>query len=110
MIFQVRTILTDGSVQVTDNRDFAACRDAAMDRLRTDCEAAILAAAPDYRQRNAALGLLSAEETAQVRDAIDACRAEYERCKSLILAIQWDGTEATRAACCDAVQAVRYDA
>lgn len=109
MIFQVRTILDDGSVQVTDDRDFAACRDAAMERLRADCEAAILAAAPEYRQRNAALGLLSAEETAQVRDAIAACRAEYERCKSFIIGTQWDGTEATRAACCDAVQSVRFD-
>ncbi len=110
MILIERTILADGTVQITDARDFAECVAAQLQRAREACEAKILETAPEYRQRNAALGLLSAEETAQVRDAIDACRAEYERCKSFIMGIQWDGNEATRAACCDAVQAVRYDA
>ena len=69
----------------------------------------ILAAAPEYKQRNAALGLLDQTETDVMKQAIQDIRAISNSKEAEILAVVWDGTEPTRAAACDAVQAVRWD-
>ena len=110
MIFTERIIAADGTETVIEQRSVEECRAAQLEQVRRACEEAILAAAPDYKQRNAALGLLTTAEEAEVVSTITTARTEYARCKSLIEAVAWDGTEGTRAACCDAIQAVRFDA
>jgi hypothetical protein len=64
--------------------------------------------APDYKQRNAALGLLSIEETEQIKTDIQNIRSISNSLEQQILAITWDGTEENRPAACGAVQNIRW--
>ena len=68
----------------------------------------ILEVAPEYKQRNAALGLLSPEETQQIKDDIQAIRTISNNLEQQISSVVWDGQESTRPAACDAVQNLRW--
>lgn len=75
-------------LSVTDNR---TCDTARADRiaiLKEETKLKILAAWPEHRQRNAALGLLSEEETAALRDGIQALRDEYAAKEAQLLACE----------------------
>lgn len=98
----------DGTVEHVDERTVEACRSFVIDRLRAACTASILAAAPEHRQRNAALGLLPREELDAITDAIQTRRAAFARLLAEIIAVDWDGTEAARAAVCDRILSVRW--
>lgn len=97
-----------GITTVVDSRYVTACRAEQLARVRADCGAAIIAAAPEYKQRNAALGLLSQADAAAVVAAVQACRARCDELEAAINAVAWSGTEQTRAAACDAIQAINW--
>lgn len=92
-----------------DERIFTMCRDYQLAVIRNKAKELIEAVAPDYKQRNAALGLLSQQETDQIKTDIQTIRNISNQKEQQILSVVWDGTEATRPAACDAVQAVRWD-
>lgn len=98
----------DGTIEHIDARTVDACRAFAIEQLRKTCTASILAAAPEHKQRNAALGLLLHEKTALIADAIQVRRNEFARLRDDIMAVHWDGAEATRAAACDQILSVRW--
>jgi len=68
--------------------DVAAARDITLARLRAAASAWIYAAAPEHKQRNAALGLYSEAEAQAIRDAVAAGRAAYATAEAAVLAAQ----------------------
>lgn len=97
------------TLTVNDFRIFSVCVDFQLQVIRERAKELILAVAPEYKQRNAALGLLSQQETDDMKTEIQNIRTISNQKEAEILAVVWDGTEASRSAACDAVQAVRWD-
>lgn len=106
MIFREVYSNLDGTVEVIDDRDFAGVKEFQLAAIRAEARRRILAQAPEYRQMNAALGLLPPAEAAALKTHIDQVRAQSNLLEQQIEAVTWDGQESTRAAACDAVQAV----
>jgi len=102
------TVLADGSVTVVDARTVSACKVRQLALVRQACAEWILAAAPDYRQRNAALGVLDENEAEAVRTVVMAGREHCAELEAAIDAVAWNGQESTRKAACDAVQAIHW--
>lgn len=98
-----------GSVILIDNRIFEHCVIYQLKIIRERAKELILAAVPEYKQRNAALGLLSNEETQQIKDSIQAIRTISNQKEAEILAVVWDGQESTRAEACDIVQRIFWE-
>ena len=97
-----------GIYSYEDERIFSMCRDFQLDVIRQQARDLILKVAPEYKQRNAALGLLSDQEVQQIKTDIQNIRNTSNSLEQQILAVTWDGTEETRPAACDAVQNVRW--
>jgi hypothetical protein len=97
------------TLTVNDFRIFSVCVDFQLQVIRERAKELILTAAPEYKQRNAALGLLSDAEANAIRAHIMSVRTISNQKEAEILAVVWDGTEASRPAACDAVQSVRWD-
>lgn len=93
---------------IIDNRVFADCVAAQLDAIREQAGILIQEGAPDFKQRNAGLGLLPEEEVAEIIAHIQSIRAQSNSYEAQILQITWDGTEETRRAACDAVQSIRW--
>jgi hypothetical protein len=91
-----------------DDRIFSDCVIYQLEQVRNTAKELILAAVPEYKQRNAALGLLSDQETQQIKDTIQAIRTISNQKEADINAIVWDGQESTRSAACDAVQNINW--
>jgi alpha-glucosidase (family GH31 glycosyl hydrolase) len=96
----------DGQLTIVDERNFNDCKNQQLKCIKEKAMELILAIAPDYKQRNAALGLLSEQETQQIKDNIQNIRNISNVLEQQILSVTWDETEETRAASCDAVQNV----
>ena len=93
---------------IIDERLFSDCVSFQLQEIRKTAMEKILIAVPEYKQRNAALGLLSAQEEQQVKDAIQEIRTISNSLEQQILSVSWDGQESSRAAACDAVQNIRW--
>jgi hypothetical protein len=93
-----------GNLTIIDERNFNQCVVFQLSQIREKAKELILAAVPEYKQRNAALGLLTEQETQQIKDSIQAIRTISNQKEAEINAITWDGQESTRSAACDAVQ------
>ena len=98
----------DGTTTITDNRDFFDCQIFAVQRIKQKAMEKILAVAPEYKQRNAALGLLSEEEAQTIKSHIQNVRNISNSLEQQILAVTWDGTEETRSMACDSVQNILW--
>lgn len=96
----------DGSVTIEDDRTVEGTRADHLERLRAACTASILSVAPEHTQRNAALGIVPSEP---IVEAISARRDLYHALQASIIAVAWDGQEGTRAAACDAIEAIRWE-
>jgi hypothetical protein len=95
----------DTNQQVTiDHRDFDAVKAFQLERVKERAGILILEVAPIYKQSNAALGLLSQEESDALKNAIQAIRTQSQTMEDAINAVTWNGQEATRGAACDAIQ------
>lgn len=80
-------------VSVVDSRQAARHGQMLIERSKRICERDIFAIAPEHKQRNAALGLLSPEETSAITAHITACRTTqntYETAVEAILAGELD--------------------
>ena len=98
-----------GQVLTIDERIFSHCVENQLKVIKERARELILEGAPEYKQRNAALGLLSDAEANAIRAHIETIRTISNQKEGEILAVIWDGNESTRPAACDAVQAVRWD-
>ena len=98
-----------GQVYEIDERIFSACVTHQLKVIREHAKELILEVAPEYKQRNAALGLLTQQEIDDMKTEIQNIRTISNQKEAQILAVVWNGTEATRPAACDAVQNVRWD-
>jgi len=98
-----------GEIITVDEREFSHCVEHQLKVIKEYAKELILKVAPEYKQRNAALGLLSQAETDQVKTDIQNIRTISNQKEAEILGVVWDGTETTRSAACDAVQSVRWD-
>lgn len=96
----------DGSITIIDERVFSDCKEYSLQQLRKLAMEKILQFAPEYKQRNAALGLLSPEETDAIKNHIQIVRTASNIKEAEIAAVEWDGTEETRAAKCDEVLSI----
>jgi hypothetical protein len=92
-----------------DERVFSDCVVFQLQVIREKAKELILAVAPEYKQRNAALGLLTQQEINEIKANIQSIRTVSNQKEAEILSVVWDGTEANRPAACDSVQAVRWD-
>ncbi len=95
---------SNGSTVIVDERVFSDCVAFQLNYVRERAKELILQAAPEYKQRNAALGLLSTEETEEIKQKIQQIRIISNQLESGINSVVWDGTEETRPQACDAVQ------
>lgn len=93
---------------VIDERVFDDCQKFQLQEIKKRAAELILEVAPEHKQRNAALGLLSDTETQELKTNIQNLRNISNTLEAQILAITWDGTEQNRAAACDAVQNIRW--
>ena len=91
-----------------DYRIFQHCVDFQLKGIREQAKEFILKVAPEYKQRNAALGLLSDQEAEQIKTDIQNIRNISNSLEQQILAVTWDGTESNRPTACDTVQNVRW--
>jgi hypothetical protein len=98
-----------GETYIIDERVFSDCVEYQLKFIREHAKELILTVAPEYKQRNAALGLLTQQETDDIKNSIENIRTISNQKEQEILGIIWDGTEQTRIAACDAVQNVRWD-
>lgn len=99
----------DGSVTAVDTRVFADCVVFQLACARTRASEVIFAVAPPHTQSNAALGLLSSDESVELRQHIWRTREHYAVLKARILSVTWDGNEASRAHACDCVMACCWE-
>jgi len=98
-----------GQSYTIDERVFDFCLNNQLQTIRNRAKDLILEGAPEYKQRNAALGLLSDAEANAIRAHIESIRIISNQKETEILSVVWDGTEETRAVACDAVQAVCWE-
>ena len=98
-----------GEVYIIDERVFSDCVIKQLQVIREKAKDLILEIAPEYKQRNAALGLLTQQEADDLKIGIQNIRNISNQKEQEILSVVWDGIEASRPAACDAVQAVRWD-
>lgn len=96
----------NGNVTITDKRVFSDCKEFALQQLRKQAMEKILEIAPEFKQRNAALGLLSEEETNILKLNIQNIRNLSNQKENEILGIVWDGTEENRSSACDLVLSI----
>jgi hypothetical protein len=98
---------TDGVLlNVIDRRIFADVVEFQLAHFKANATQEILAFAPEHKQRNAALGILTQSETQLIKEKINAVVVHYNNCKALVNMVSWDGAVATHAEACDKVQAV----
>lgn len=93
-----------GETFTIDNRNFNDCVAYQIQYLKDKATSIILEYAPEHKQRNAALGLLSQQETDYIKNIIDSNKQLYKTLENQILAITWDGQESTKTVACDSVQ------
>lgn len=93
-------------LRIIDRRKFADLVEFQLAHFKTMATEEILAFAPEHKQRNAALGILSQSETQEIKEKINDVLEHYNNCKALVNMVSWNGSDATHAEECDKVQAV----
>lgn len=93
-------------LRIIDHRKFADLVEFQLAHFKTMATEEILAFAPEHKQRNAALGVLSQSETQEIKEKINDVLEHYNNRKTLVNMVSWDGSDATHAESCDKVQAI----
>jgi hypothetical protein len=100
---------SNGSTTLIDLRVFSLVKENQLNAVKSRAMELILEGAPEYKQRNAALGLLSDAEANAIRAHIQSIRTISNQKEVQIEAITWNGDPATRAAACDAIEQIYWD-
>ncbi len=93
-------------LRIIDRRRFADLVEFQLAHFKTMATEEILAFAPEHKQRNAALGILTQSETQAIIKKIVDIRNHCHNCEALVALITWDGNDATHAEACNKIQAV----
>ena len=93
-------------VVIIDNRIFSECVNNQLKEVRERAKKMIIDVVPEFKQSNAALGLLSQQEIDDMKNHIQTIRNQSNALEAQINAIVWDGQESTRSSACDSVQAI----
>lgn len=107
--FKETIIQENGEIIEVDNRVFSSVVEVQIIGIKTSTAEEILNRYPEYKQRNASLGVLPINEANEIKDRIDEIRNYSNSLEQQILAITWDGTEQNRASACDAVQNIQWN-
>jgi len=95
-------------LRIIDRRRFADLVEFQLSHFKTMATEEILAFAPEHKQRNAALGILSQNETQEIKEKINDVIEHYNNCKALVNMVSWDGSDVTHAESCDRIQAILW--
>jgi hypothetical protein len=98
----------DGSTTLVDQREFYSLKEYQLHYIRERAKELIVEQAPEFKQRNAALGLLTDAEANAIRAHIQSIRTISNQKESQIEAVTWDGDPTTHAAACDAIEAINW--
>ena len=99
----------DGTVTYIDNRTFANTKEMQLQYIRERAKELILQVAPEFKQRNAALGILNEQETQFIKNYIINIRNISNEKEIEINAVTWNGDPSTRAAACDQIESVVWE-
>lgn len=99
----------DGTISVVDNRNFYAIKAFSINQIKESAKEEITNRYPEFKQRNLAMGILTAEEEREIRHGIESIRIYAHNLEDAVNAITWDGNEETRAAACDAIQSISWN-
>lgn len=108
MISKDILINPDGSTTVIDNRVFSYVVENQIKGFKKAAEDEILKLCPEYKQRNAALGLLSPEETEFIKNTIQHIRTKCSTLEEEVLSVTWNGKNSTKSKACDKVQSIHW--
>lgn len=97
-----------GETTIIDNRNFYECVDFQLKTIREKAAEIILLGAPEYKQRNAALGILPQQQINEIKNLIETTRNKSNQLEQQILAVTWDGKESTKTVACDTVQSISW--
>ncbi len=78
----------NGLVSVSDDRSIDECKEVQISKIKQWCAESILKAAPEFKQANAALGLLGEEEATDIKLAIQTRRNKSNELELEVLAVQ----------------------
>jgi hypothetical protein len=109
---QISTItFTDenGNQTIIDERIFDMVVTNQIETIKNLAKEEILNRYPEFKQRNAALGILSAEEENDLKRGIESIRNYSNLLEHQIQGVLWDGTEEDRKRACDEVQAIYWN-
>lgn len=93
----------NGQQTVVDLRTQQNTMEAQLRIFKQRCQDAILAAAPEHDQRNAALGLLTMDEAEAIRQAVEGPRERYRALKAQMLGMLAEGASVEQ------IEALRWE-
>jgi len=99
----------DGQITVIDNRVFSSVVESQISAIKSSASEEILSRYPNYKQSNAALGILDSAEENEIKDRINEIRTYSNTLENQVRAVVWDGTQKNRVKACDDVQAVQWN-
>ena len=100
---------TDGVLlRIIDRRKFSDLVEFQLAHFKAMATEEILTFAPEHKQRNASLGILSQSETQEIKEKINDVLEHYNNCKALVNMVSWDRSEQTHAEACDKVQSITW--
>jgi hypothetical protein len=108
MINKDITCNEDGTFTIIDNRIFSMVVENQIKTFKQIAMEEILKYCPEYKQRNAALGLLDPSEESYIRQTIQKIRNKCSMLEQQVLSIEWDGAEESRGEACDRVQQIYW--
>jgi hypothetical protein len=95
-------------VKIIDEREVEPVREHRLRQIRKRAARLIEEAVPEFKQRNIAMGIISGAEKTALLSQINAIRDYCNGLEDEINAVTWDGKAGTRAAACDAIEAVSW--
>jgi len=98
-----------GTFTVVDERVFSDCVSYAIQEIKQRASEEILSRYPEFKQRNLAMGILTAEEEREIRNGIERIRLYAHSLEEIVHSVVWDGTEANRPSACDQVQRIQWN-
>lgn len=99
----------NGNIISLDERVFSDVMQNQLAYIKQSAAEEILVRYPEFKQRNAALGVLSTEEVNEMKRGIEAIRNYSHLLENQLAGISWDGKKNSQSAACDAVQAVMWN-
>lgn len=99
----------NGNQTVVDGRIFSSVVEKQINMIKLAARDEILTRYPEFKQRNAALGILTAEEENNIKRGIESIRNYANLLELRVYDVVWNGTEQDRKRACDEVQKIYWN-